>query len=126
MWQPSRAQWTIICFVAVAVVLAWPPDTDRSLGTKLVNWGVDPRGSLPSLPSSLPMSLDDDGDAVTEHDMLENAYHIARDRSATTRLRMDLKEAGDPFQASTQRQMLVGLIVIGGLLVWRMEMSRNR
>ena len=71
------------------------------------------------------MRLDDDGDAVTEHDMLENAYLIARDRSGTTRLRMDLKEAGDPFAASTQRQLLIGLVVVGGLLVWRMEISRN-
>ena len=79
MWQPSRSQWTIICLVAVAIVLGWPPETGRSLGTKLVNWGADPRGFLPSLPPSLPMSLDDDGDKVTEHDMLEKRIpHGAR------------------------------------------------
>ena len=117
MWQPSRSQWTIICLVAVAVVLGWPPETGRSLGTKLVNWGADPRGFLPSLPASLPMSLDDDGDKVTEHDMLENAYHVARERSDATRWRMNLKEAGDPFEPSTVRQILIGLVVLSGLLV---------
>lgn len=125
MWQPSRLQWTIICLVALVVVLGWPPDEGRSLGTKFVNWVADPRGTLPVSPKSLPMSLDDDGDAVTQHDMLENAYHIARERSDSTRWRMDLKEAEDPFESSTSRQLLVGLMVLGALGVWRLEAARR-
>ena len=125
MWQPSRGQWTIICLVALVAVLGWPPDEGRSLGTKFVNWVVDPSGSLPVAPASLPMGLDDDGDAVTEHDMRENAYHFARERSAATRWRMDLKEAGDPFERSTGRQLLVGLVVLSALSVWRLEAVRR-
>lgn len=125
MWQPSRGQWTIIYLVALVVVLAWPPDSGRSLGIKLVNWAVDPRHELPEPPAALPMALDDDGDAVTEHDMAEAAYNHTRERSAMNRWRLDLKEAGDPFSTSTQRQLLVGLAVFSALMVWRMEASRR-
>jgi hypothetical protein len=125
MWQPARGQWAIIWTVALLVVLAWPPDKGRSLGTKLVNWAVDPSDALPGQPPPLPMGLDDDGDAVAEHDMLETAYYQARDRSASARLRIDLKNAGDPMDPSTQRQGLVGLIVVGALLVWRLDGRRS-
>lgn len=121
MWQPSRAQWALIWPVALVAVLAWPPDKGRSLGTKVVNWVVDPSGALPALPPPLPMGLDDDGDAVAEHDMLETAYLQARQRSETTRYRMDLKTAGDPLEPSTQRQLVVGLVVAAALAVWRMD-----
>lgn len=124
MWQPSRRQWTVIWFVALLAVLAWPPDTGRSLGVKILNWAADPRGTLPALPASLPMGLDDDGEAVAEHDMLENAYYHFRERSTLTRWRMDLKNASDPFDAATERQLLVGVAVIAALLVWRMEARR--
>ena len=126
MWQPSRGQWTLITLVALMVVLAWPPDSGRSLGAKLVNWAVDPRHQLPELPDALPMALDDDGDAVTEHDMAEAAYNHARERSVITRWRLDLKAAEDPFSPSTQRQLLVALSVLGALVVWRMDASRTR
>ncbi len=108
------------------VVLAWPPDSGRSLGAKLVNWAADPRHQLPELPDALPMALDDDGDAVTEHDMAEAAYNHARDRSVITRWRLDLKAAEDPFSPSTQRQLLVALSVLGALVAWRMDASRTR
>lgn len=126
MWQPSRGQWTIIYIVAMVIVLAWPPDSGRSLGATFVNWVVDPRHQLPDLPEALPMALDDDGDAVTEHDMAEAAYNHARERSVITRWRLDLKDAGDPFPTSTQRQLLVGLAVLGALTVWRMGASPSR
>ena len=70
------------------------------------------------------MSLDDDGDAVAEHDLLENAYLQARDRSSMVRFRMDVKDAADPFDTSTQRQLLVGLAVVGALVVWRLDAGR--
>ena len=121
MWQPARRQWALIWLVAVLVILGWPPDSGRSPGAKLVNWGADPRNTLPSMPAPLPMGLDDDGDAVAAHDLAERSYYDERDRSAITRLRIDLKNTSDPFERSTQRQLLVGLAVVGALLVWQMD-----
>jgi len=124
MWQPSRRQWAIIWPVALLVVLAWPPDAGRSLGMKLAGRIVDPGGQLPTMPPPLPMGLDDDGDAVAEHDMLENAYLQARERSSVVRFRMDVKDGADPFERSTQRQLLVGLAVLAALIVWRLDAGR--
>jgi hypothetical protein len=124
MWQPSRRQWAIIWPVAILVVLAWPPDQGRSLGMKVVSRAVDPFNALPPLPPQLPMGQDDNGDAVAEHDMLEGAYFQERDRSASNRLRMDLKNADDPLDPATQRQVLVGILVVAALAVWRMDQPR--
>ena len=77
MWQPNRSQWMVICVAAVVLVAGWPPDKGRSLGVKAINWMVDPAGSLPSLPPPLPMALDDNGDAVAEHDAQGREYYRA-------------------------------------------------
>jgi hypothetical protein len=116
----------IIWSVAVLAVLAWPPQSGRSLGMKLAAWAADPRGSLPEPPPSLPMGMDDDGDAVAEHDMLETAYLQARERSTVTRWRMDVKQASDPFDSSTQRQVVAAVIVLAALSVWRMDRPHQR
>jgi hypothetical protein len=121
MWQPNRAQWSILWTVAVLLVFGWPPDRGRSLGTKAANWAADPTGSLPTLPAPLPMALDDDGDAVPAHDALETEYYRRRDSSSTTRWRMTVKEAADPLERSTQRQVLVGIAVLSVLGVWRLD-----
>jgi hypothetical protein len=121
MWQPNRAQWSIIWTVAVLLVLAWPPDRGRSLVVKAVNWAVDPADSLPALPATLPMGLDDDGDAVAAHDALEAEYYRMRDSSSTTRWRMNLKVARDPFDPSTERQLLIAVAVFSALGVWRLN-----
>jgi hypothetical protein len=125
MWQPNRAQWSIIWTVAVLLILVWPPETGTSLAVKAVNWAVDPAGALPTLPEPLPMALDDDGDAVTMHDLREADYYRVRNRSALTRWRMDLKEASDPFSRGTERQVLVGLAVLGALAVWRLQTAAS-
>jgi len=125
MWQPTRTQWVIVWVVAILAVLAWPPDSGRSLGMKALNWAADPGGSLPDLPPPLPMSLGDDGDAVAAHDTQETAYYQERDRSVVTRWRMDLKTAADPFDRSTQRQLLVGTVVLSALGVWSLN-TRSR
>ena len=91
---------------------------------KLAGWVVDPGGRVPSMPPPLPMGLDDDGNAVSEHDMLENGYLLARERSTITRLRMDVKDGADPFERSTQRQLLIGLAVVAALIVWRLDAGR--
>ena len=121
MWQPNRAQWSIIWTVAVLLVLVWPPDKGRSLLVKAVNWAVDPAGSLPALPPPLPMGLDDNGDAVAAHDLEEAEYYRVHDRSRVTRWRMALKETGEPLDPSTERQLLVGVAVLSALAVWRLN-----
>jgi hypothetical protein len=121
MWQPSRAQWTIIWSVAMLLVLAWPPERGRSLGVKALSWIVDPAAALPAFPPPLPIGLDDDGDAVAAHDALESAYYESRDRSGFTRWRMAVKEMRDPVDPQTGRQLLVAIGVIGALAVWRLQ-----
>jgi hypothetical protein len=124
MWQPNRAQWSIIWLIAVLTILAWPPAEGRSLIVTAINWAVDPANTLPRLPAPLPMSLDDNGDAVTAHDAEETAYYQLLDRSASTRWRIRLKEATDPVAPATARQLLVGLVILGALAVWRLN-ERN-
>lgn len=120
MWQPNRAQWSVICAVGMLLVLGWPSDETRSLGMKAVNWAVDPVDALPTLPAPLPMSLDDNGDAVAEHDAREAAYYALYERSALARWRLTLKGATDPFAPSTARQLLTGVTLLGALGVWRL------
>jgi len=124
-WQPSRLQWVIIWSTTLMLVLMWPPSSGRSLWVKTVNWAVDPRGSLPSLPPPLPMGLDDDGDAVAAHDLLELEYYRARDRSALNRWRMQVKEGRDPIDPTTERQILIGVAALGALTVWRLSASAS-
>jgi hypothetical protein len=121
MWQPNRAQWPIIWGAALLLVLGWPPDNGRSLGLKIVNWAADPAGSLPSLPPPLPMALDDDGDAVAAHDAQESEYYRLHQSSRLLRWRLDLKEAGEPLDSLTERQLLVGAAVMSALGVWRLN-----
>ena len=125
MWQPSRTGWWILLSVALLIVAAWPPDNDRSLAAKIVNWAVDPSDTLPVFPEPLPMGLDDDGNAVAAHDELERSYYDAVNRSTLNRWRMEMKEAGDPFDAATTRQVLVGFGVAAALAVWGLEGRRR-
>ena len=120
-WQVTRAQSLIIWATTLLLVLAWPPASGRSLGTKILNWAVDPAGSLPSLPRPLPMGLDDDGDAVAAHDLREMEYYRARDASAANRWRMRVKDARDPMDPTTERQILIGIAAVGALSVWRLS-----
>jgi len=121
MWQPNRAQWPIIWAASVLLGLAWPPDGGRSLLVKAANWAVDPAGSLPTLQAPLPMGLDDDGDAVAAHDAEEAEYYRLRDSSRTTRWRLQLKVARDPFDPSTERQLLAGVAALSVLAIWRLN-----
>src|SRR5437879_4493515 len=120
MWQPNRAQWTIIWSAAALLVLAWPPEAGRSLLVKAVNRAADPSGA----PPPLPMGLDDNGDAVAEHDAQEREYYRAYGASRLTRWRMRLKETGEPLDPATERQLLVGIGVLSALLVWRLSARR--
>ena len=125
MWQPNAAQWRIIWIVTLLLILCWPPDRGRSLGVKITNWLADPRNTLPTMPAPLPIALDDNGDAVTEHDTLEAEYHRQYESSALTRFRITLKEATDPFDPSTERQILAGIGILTVLAVWRINGRRS-
>lgn len=126
MWSPSRTQWTVIWLVTVLILLAWPPREGRSLGVKAINWIADPTHALPELPESLPMGLDDDGDAVSAHDAQEHEYYRAFDSGGMTRLRLQLKTFEDPFDPTTEHQLLVGLGVVSALVVWQLDTRKKR
>lgn len=126
LFQPNKSQWRVIWTVAVVLVLFWPGRESPSLAVKAVNLGADPFHSLPTLPPPLPLGLGDDAEAVVLHDMQENAYFDAYESSALNRLRMRLKDWRDPLDSTTERQILVGLAVLGALLVWRFEGPKAR
>jgi hypothetical protein len=119
VWQPTKKQWTLIWPIAVFVLLAWPA-ANGSLAVKTVRWLADPGGSLPQLPGPLAMGLDDNADAVAVHDAEEAEYYRVSASSGLARLRLRLKEVTDPFDPTTERQLLVGIVVIGALIVWRL------
>jgi hypothetical protein len=121
VWEPNKAQWRIIWIVALLLILGWPPGQGRSLGMKAVNWLADPNHSLPAQPAPLPIGLDDNGDAVAAHDAEEAEYYRRYTSSGVTRLRLKLRDASDPFDPTTERQILAGVGILSGLLVWRLN-----
>ena len=122
MLQPSRAQWFVICATVAVLILAWPPDRGHgsSLLIKGIHWIVDPAGALPPLPPPLPPGLGDNGDAVAEHDAIEAEYYRLYNSSAFTRWRMNMKAGVDPFDPTTERQVLVASAAIAALAIWRL------
>lgn len=117
----SRAQWIAICATVAIVILCWPPDRGHgtSLMMKVAHWAVDPAHALPELPPALPPGLGDDGDAVAAHDAILAEYYRLYNSSSTTRWRMDVKAAGDPFDPTTTRQVLVASAAVAALAIWR-------
>jgi hypothetical protein len=111
--------------VAAFVIIAWPPDQDRSLALKAVNWLADPTSTLPTLPGPLAPGLDDDADAVTAHDTEMAEYDRLFASSPTMRIRLRLKVAADPFNPSTERQILTALGVLTGIGVWQLGFRRS-
>lgn len=126
MWQPNRAQWRVIWIVAILMIVAWPLRDEGSLGLKAVRWLADPRNELPAIPDPLPMGLGDDGDAVAEHDRRLQEYYEFEDRSAINRLRLRLKNAGEPLEPGTERQVLVGLGILAALGIWKLNGPADR
>jgi len=119
MWQANNRQWWILLVVALLLVSLWPPAEDRSLALKFVNWIVDPADSLPTLPPPLTFGQSDDYAAVEAHDLQTRMYDELYAKGGWTRRRLELKVAGDPFNAATERQLLVGVGVLTAFLVWR-------
>ena len=119
MRQAGKRQWWILLVAALALVALWPPSDDRSLALKFINWAVDPSDRLPTLPGPLALGLGDDLNAVNAHDLQTRMYDELYERGGWTRLRLQLKVAGDPFNPSTERQLLVAAGVLTAFLVWR-------
>jgi hypothetical protein len=117
---PTNAQWWILLVVALLIVVAWPSADDRSLGAKFVNWAVDPGDTLPVLPGPLAVGEGDDFQAVNEHDLQTRMYDELYEKGGWSRLRLELKVAGDPLSPGTERQLLAAFGVIAAFLVWRM------
>src|SRR5207237_10679953 len=98
---------------------------DRSLAMKFVNWAVDPNDRLPILPGPLEPEVGDDFEAVNAHDLQTRMYDELYDKGGWARMRLELKVAGDPFNAATERQILTGIGVVAAFLVWRRNKPRT-
>jgi hypothetical protein len=105
--------------VALLIVALWPPSADRSLAVKFVNWAVDPRDRLPTLPGPLAFGQGDDPAAVDIHDLQTRMYDELYAKGGWTRTRLELKVARDPFNPSTERQVLVAIGVVTAFVTWR-------
>jgi len=125
VWQPTTPQWWTLLIVALLIVAAWPPADGRSLAMKFVNWAVDPGNQLPTLPPPYGPGQGDDLEAVNAHDLQTRMYDELYNKGGWTRTRLELKVAGDPFDAATERQLLVAFGVVAGFLVWKSAGNRR-
>ena len=115
MTVTRRGSW-ILLLTALLMVATWPPDKDRSLVVKALNWSVDPADSLPVLPPQLGLGLSDDVQAVEIRDEMVRRYDVLFNSDAFTRWRLRLKVAEDPFNPATERQFLLVLGIIVAFL----------
>ena len=121
--QPTR--WWALFGVILFVIAAWPPDGDRSLAAKFVNWAVDPAGELPVLPPQLGYGLGDDPVAVEERDAQVRRYDDLYNQGGWTRKRLELKVAGDPLPRGTERQLLLVLAAAATFAALMFRRSRK-
>lgn len=115
----SRTGSWVLLATALLIVAVWPPDKDRSLLVKAVNWSVDPGNTLPVLPPQLGFGLSDDVQAVEMRDSMVRRYDEYFNRDAVTRLRLQAKVAEDPFNAASERQLLLAFGIVVAFLVLR-------
>jgi hypothetical protein len=106
-------RWWILFLTAIFVVAAWPPAEGRSMLAKAVGWAADPTGRLPVLPEQLGFGLGDDPQAVEARDAEVRRYDDLFNSGAWMRTRLQLKTFSDPFDATTERQvLLIGATII--------------
>ncbi len=120
MWQPNSTQWRLIWVLAAIIVLFWPSQENRSLGIKALSWAADPTGKLPRPPADFSMEDGEDTAVVMAHDDQEAEYERALATPGLEGIRIRLRDMQEPFDPSTEQQVLVAVIVLGGLLVWRL------
>lgn len=123
--QPTTRWWPLFG-VILFVILAWPPEDDRSLMAKFVNWAVDPAGELPVLPPQLGYGLGDDPVAVEERDAQVRRYDELYNQGGWTRTRLELKVAGDPLPRGTERQLLLVLAAAAVFAVFALNRASSR
>ena len=116
---PRRSPWPVVAALVALLALLWPPDNGRSLVVKALNYAADPHGELPRRPSPLAMGLDDDAEAVTAHDNEEHAYESMYGGSWTGRLRLQLRDAADPLEPSTERPLLIAAAALAAVWAFR-------
>ena len=119
MTRLSTGRAVALLAIVLFVIVFWPPDRDRSLAAKMVNWAVDPRGELTVLPPQLGYGMGDDPIAVEERDAVVRRYDALYRGGGWTRTRLRLKVARDPLNPATERQLLLALGAIGAFVVWR-------
>ena len=115
----TRRGSRVLLLTALLMVAAWPPDKDRSLVVKALNWSVDPGDRLPVLPPQLGFGLSDDVHAVEIRDEMVRRYDELFNRDRLTRTRLELKVAEDPFNPTTERQLLLAFGIIVAFAVIR-------
>lgn len=113
-----RGAW-LLFLTALVIVAAWPPERGSSLALKATRLAADPTGSLPFLPEQLDFGLSDDPQAVEMRDELVRRYDVAFASGPVMRARLALKSAVDPFDKTTERQMLLVLGVVVAFVVLR-------
>jgi hypothetical protein len=118
-------EWGLLGLIAVLLVAAWPPQGARSLAAQFVNWAVDPMDRLPVLPDVLPLGMGDDPVAVEAHDAETRLYDDLYRQGGWMRRRLEWKVAGDPFNPSTTRQVLLGAAVLAALYAWRLGSGKD-
>jgi hypothetical protein len=118
-----RASTWLVAF-GVLLVFIWPPENDRSLVVKMVNWAVDPGDQLPVLPEPFGLGAGDDPEIVAEHDAQVQAYDSLYEKGGWTRRRLELKVARDPFNPATERQVILALGIVTAFLFWRLNRRR--
>jgi hypothetical protein len=123
--EPTPAARWLLFLTALFIVAAWPPQTGRSLLVKGVNWAADPSGTLPALPPQLGFGLGDDVRAVEERDALVRRYDDALAQGEWMRTRLKLKEAHDPFDPVTTRQLLLVVGVVVAFIAVRPSRDRR-
>jgi len=114
----------VVLAVALVVIAVWPPDKDRSLAVKFVNWVVDPLGALPVLPAQLGYGMGDEPQAVEERDAQVRRYDDLYNQGGWTRRRLQLKVATDPVNPATERQLLLAIAVVTVFSAWRLGSAK--
>ena len=115
----NKFTFSVVVVVALTIVSVWPPEDDRSLAVKFVNWIVDPLDALPVLPPQLALGRGDDPEAVEARDLQTQQYDALYLKGGWTRRRLELKVARDPISPATERQLLLVIGVVTALFAWR-------